>query len=188
MYPSLSHVHVHITVGKHVPPDGTGRKMQRTGSSQNQPRSVPNRSEGQRCKYAEQSYGYKYDLGHSIVVKCCCIFFCKCSCTERESERERERGCCLLYVTAAACGEEEDERSLPLRFLDSVFLSYSGIFCSLCAAVVFPTFWVFHVTSCVSTLLLVSVFISCIHSLYSVVADRTSGVNPNTPLLRMRNN
>ena len=68
--------------------------------------------------------------------------------------RERERGRCLLCVTAAACGEEEDERSLPLRFLDSVFLSHSGIFCSLCAAVVFPTLWVFQVTSCVSTLFL----------------------------------
>ena len=33
-------------VGKHVPPDGTGCKMQRTGSSQNRPRSVPNRFEG----------------------------------------------------------------------------------------------------------------------------------------------
>ena len=30
-----------VTVGKHVPPDGTGRKMQRTVSSQNRPRSVP---------------------------------------------------------------------------------------------------------------------------------------------------
>ena len=53
-----------VSVGKHVPPDGTGCKMQRTGSSQNWPRSVPNRSEGQRCKYAEKSYMYKYDLGH----------------------------------------------------------------------------------------------------------------------------
>ena len=23
---------------------------------------------GQRCKYAEKSYGYKYDLGHSFIV------------------------------------------------------------------------------------------------------------------------
>ena len=29
------------TIGKHVPPDGTGWKMQRTGSSQNRSRSVP---------------------------------------------------------------------------------------------------------------------------------------------------
>ena len=28
-------------VGKHVPPDGTGCKVQRTGSSQNRPRLVP---------------------------------------------------------------------------------------------------------------------------------------------------
>ena len=41
-------------------PDGTGWKMQRTGSLQNRPRS-----EGQKCKYAEKSYKYKYDLGHN---------------------------------------------------------------------------------------------------------------------------
>ena len=62
-----------ILVGKHVPPDGTGCKIQRTGSPQNRPRSVPNRSEGQKCKYAEKSYKYKYDLGHSfhnvVVIK-----------------------------------------------------------------------------------------------------------------------
>ena len=127
--------------------------MQRTGSSQNWPRSVPNRSDGQRCKYAEKSYEYKYDLGHRFYKLL--LNSCKVRCTEsvRERERERERSC-LLCVTAAACGEEEDERSLPLRFLDNVFLSYSGIFCSLCAAVGFPTLWVFHVTSCVSTLFL----------------------------------
>ena len=51
----------------------------------------------------------------------------------------RERCRCLLCVTAAACGEEEDERSLPLRFLDCVFLSYSGIVYNLWAVVVFPT-------------------------------------------------
>ena len=51
--------------------------------------------------------------------------------------RERERGSCLLVVTAA-CGEEEDKRSLPLCFLDIVFLSHSA-FSSLWAAVVFPT-------------------------------------------------
>ena len=47
-------------------PDGTGCKMQRTGSLQNRPRSVPNRSEGQKCKYAEKSYKYKYGLGHRL--------------------------------------------------------------------------------------------------------------------------
>ena len=56
------------SVGKHVPPDGTGWKEQRTGSSQNRPRSVPNRPEGQRCKYVEKSYMYKYDLGHISYI------------------------------------------------------------------------------------------------------------------------
>ena len=59
---------------------------------------------------------------------------------KRERECVRERGrCLLLCVTAAVRGEEEDERSLPLRFLDCVFLSYSDIVYSLWAVVVFPT-------------------------------------------------
>ena len=60
----------HLFVGKHVPPDGTGCKMQRTGSQQNRPRSVPNRSEGQKCKYAEKLYKHKYDLGHNFMCSC----------------------------------------------------------------------------------------------------------------------
>ena len=89
--------------------------------------------------------------------------------------RERERGCCLLIVTAAACGKEEDERSLPLRFLDCVFLSIVVLFTASGLSWFFPPLWVFHVTSCISTLFLFSVFISCIYILYSVVAERTIG-------------
>ena len=70
-------------------PDGTGCKTQRTGSSQNRPRSVQNRSEGQRCKYAEKSYMYKYDLGHRFyTVVVIVIVLLRSSCTERERERE----------------------------------------------------------------------------------------------------
>ena len=109
--------------------------MQRTGSSQNRPRSVPNRSEGQTCKYIEKSYKYKYDLGdkyYRVVI----IVVVKLGV---QSVRERERGPCLLCVAAAACGDEEDERSLPLRFLDCVFLSYSAFVYILWAVVVLPT-------------------------------------------------
>ena len=31
------------------------------------------RLEGQRCKYAEKSYGYKYDLGHTLCSCCCTL-------------------------------------------------------------------------------------------------------------------
>ena len=48
------------------------------------------RLEGQRCKYAEKSYMYKYDLGHTLcsgtVVKVVVQ-----SVRERQRERERER-------------------------------------------------------------------------------------------------
>ena len=77
------------------------------------------RLEGQKCKYAEKSYMYKYDLGHIfcicdlyVVVKLFLYRACK-----RDRVRESERGRCLHRVTAAACGEEEDKRLLPLRFL-----------------------------------------------------------------------
>ena len=68
------------------------------------------RLEGQRCKYAEKSYGYKYDLGHTLCSLCIIVKVLV------QSVRERERGRCLHCVTAAACGKEEDERLLPLRF------------------------------------------------------------------------
>mgnify|MGYP000647984854 CR=1 FL=1 len=35
------------------------------------------RLEGQRCKYAEKSYMYKYDLGHTFCVESCLYYFCK---------------------------------------------------------------------------------------------------------------
>ena len=43
---------------------------------------------GQRCKYAEKSYMYKYDLGQTSYDSCCIIL--KTSCTERERDRERK--------------------------------------------------------------------------------------------------
>ena len=78
--------------------------------AENRPRSVPNRSEGQTCKYAEKSYKYKYDLGHRFY-RVVIIVVVKLG-VQSVRERERERGPCLLCVTAAACGDEEDERSL----------------------------------------------------------------------------
>ena len=67
-------------VGKHVPPDGIGCKMQRTDSLQNRPRS-----EGQKCKYAEKSYKYKYDLGQSFFIAVVItVVLLRSSCTERE--------------------------------------------------------------------------------------------------------
>ena len=45
---------------------------------------------GQRYKYPEKSYRYKYDLGHTIVM-CCCIIVS----IDVHSVRERERGRCL---------------------------------------------------------------------------------------------
>ena len=115
------------------------------------------RLEGQRCKYAEKSYLYKYDLGHSFLcVESCCCAIVKLGVQrvrETERERERERDRCLHCVTAAACGEEEDKRLLPLCSLcHCIPLSYS-IFYSLWAVVVFPTLWVLLVIPCVSTLL-----------------------------------
>ena len=96
---------------------------------------------------------------------------------DRERERERERGRCLLCVTVAVCGEEEDERSLALRFLDCVFLSYSDIVYSLWAVVVFPTIVGFP--RYILCLHIISVFLYLLRAyiLYSVVAERTSGTN-----------
>ena len=128
--------------------------MQRTGSSQNRPRSVPNRSDGQRCKYAEKTYEYKYDLAQSFHQCGCSIVVTSCTERKRVCVRERERGCCLLIVTAAACGNEEDERSLPLRFLDCVFLSIVVSFTACGLSRFFPPLWVFHVTYCVLILFL----------------------------------
>ena len=72
--------------------------------------------------------------------------------------------------------KEEAKRSLPLCFLDVVFLTYSGIFCSLWAAVVFPTFGFSTLISgvsylCVFAFVLHSVF--GIYFLHSVVAELT---------------
>ena len=47
------------------------------------------RLEGQRCKYAEKSYMYKYDLGHISYEGV--VHSCKVCCTERERERKRVR-------------------------------------------------------------------------------------------------
>ena len=46
----------------------SGWKIQRTGRSQNQYRSVLTDWEGHICKYAEKSYMYKYDLGHILSL------------------------------------------------------------------------------------------------------------------------
>ena len=100
-------------------------------------------------------------------------------------ERERERDRCLLCVTAAACGEEEDERSLSLRLLDCVFLSYSGIVYSLWAVVVFPTIVGFP--RYILCLHIISVF--CVYFVHtfsiSVVAERTSGTNLNRKYMKL---
>ena len=64
-----------------------------------------------RCKYAEKSYMYKYDLGHTfcvcrVVVIVVVVVVVQCV---SERVRERERGRCLLVVTAA-CGEREEDK------------------------------------------------------------------------------
>ena len=79
-----------------------------------------NRLEGQRCKYAEKSYMYKYDLGHTFVYDVVNIVFAKLY-RERKLETERERGRCLLLLTAVARGEEEDRGCCLCAFFDSVF-------------------------------------------------------------------
>ena len=63
------------------------------------------RLEGQKCKYAEKSYMYKYDLGH-MLSRCLrlLLFLKKSSCTERERDRrvwrrKRTRGCRCLCVS-----------------------------------------------------------------------------------------
>ena len=127
---------------------------------------------------------YKYDLGHilskmlmNVVEACCycCIELVVQSVREREREREEERGSCLLVVTTA-CGEEEDKMSLPLCFFDIVFLFYSA-FCSLWAAVVFPTFGFSTLIFRVS-----SFFLICFRAYIdgSVVAERNRESNPIT--------
>ena len=60
----------HPTVGKHVPPDGI--RWNRMQDAENRLIAEParigtDRLGGQRCKYAEKSYEYKYDLGHSFL-------------------------------------------------------------------------------------------------------------------------
>ena len=93
-----------------------------------------NRLGGQRCKYAEKSYRYKYDLGHTLCIEL--LNSCKVRCTEHE--RERERGRCLLIVTDAACGEEENKRLLPLCFRAIVFLSHIVYFTACGLSWFFP--------------------------------------------------
>ena len=58
-------------------------------------------------------------------------------------------------------------------FFDVVYLSHITFYSLWAVVVFFPPLWVFHVTSCVSTLFLFSVSFSCIHSRCSVVAERT---------------
>ena len=48
------------------------------------------RLEGQRCKYAEKSYMYKYDLGH-IFCRCDLYVVVKLIFVQSVQERERER-------------------------------------------------------------------------------------------------
>ena len=120
--------------------------------------------EGQRCKYAEKSYLYKYDLGH--ISECSCksvvAHFVKLG-VQSVRERESERGRCLLVVTAA-CGErEEDKRSLPLWF-SSILYSSHIVYLTACGlSWFFPPSWVFHVISCVSSYLCFLSLITCKH-------------------------
>ena len=58
-------------VGKHVPPDGTGWNRMQDAENRLIAEPAPigtDRLGGQRCKYAEKSYRYKYDLGHRFQV------------------------------------------------------------------------------------------------------------------------
>ena len=132
------------------------------------------RLEGQRCKYAEKSYTYKYDLGTGFQSSCQYYIVKLGVQSVRETERERERGCCLHCVTAATCGEEEDKRLLPLCFRVIVFLSHIVYFTACGLSWFFPLCGfstLHHVSS--HCFCLLRVFRAYI--LYSVVAERTSG-------------
>ena len=50
------------------------------------------RLEGQRCKYAEKSYMYKYDLGHILFKRLLIdvVNLVRQSVQDRQRERERE--------------------------------------------------------------------------------------------------
>ena len=91
--------------------------------------------------------------------------------------RERKRGCCFLIVTAAACGKKGIERSLPLRFLYCVFLSYSDIVYSLWAVVVFPSIGGFPRYTLCLHIIFVFLCLFRAYILHSVVAEHTSGTN-----------
>ena len=127
-------------------PDGRCRKpaLRRTGPDRYRPIGR------QKCKYAEKSYKYKYDLGHSLYV-CCCIIVVT-SCTEREREREsvRERSLPPPCNRRRVWAKKKKTRGCCLCvFCVIVFFSFYSVFYSSWAVVVFPTLWVFHVTSCV---------------------------------------
>ena len=73
------------------------------------------------------------------IISCieCAVSVCATVYREsvRESERERSLPHCNRHVA-----KEGDKRSLPLCFSIFLYLSLIVIFCSLWAAVVFPTF------------------------------------------------
>ena len=150
--------------------------MQRTGSLQNRPRSVPNRFEGQRCKYAEKSYMYKYDLGHISIVECCCIIVRVVVQSVRERERERSLPPrCNRRVWRERRGQE-----VVASVFSSTLYSSHIVYLTACGlSWFFPPLWVFHVISCVLTFTLFSEFYFVHTFSVSDVAERTSGRNPN---------
>ena len=95
----------------------------------------------------------------------------------REREREKER---LLPPPRVA---RKGTRGRCLCASSTVYSSRIVVLFTACGlSWFFPSLWVFHVTSCVSTLLLFSVFILCIHSPFG--CGRTHwGANLNRSLL-----
>ena len=105
---------------------------------------------------------YKYDLGHISQVVGCCTFVKLGVQSVRERQREREREKSLPPL----CGKEGDKRLLPLCLLYHCISSHIVIVYSLWAVVVFPTWWVFHVIPCVSTLFTVFLHFDLVDTSY----------------------
>ena len=118
------------------------------------------RLEGQKCKYAEKSYMYKYDLGHTFLVVV--VDYCKVlvqSVREREGERSLPPRCnCRVWRVKRTRGR-------CLCVSSALYSSHIVLFSAACGCRGFSHIWVFHVNIWCLISLCICIFlylISCI--------------------------
>ena len=107
---------------------------------------------------------------------------CKVRCTESVRERERERSLPPLCNRRRVWRRRGREVVASASFFDCVFLSIVVLFTACGLSWFFPPLWVFHVTSCVLTLFLFSVYF--VHTFpIRLWPNVPFKANPNKPLL-----